>query len=235
MNIDEILKQLDIGEDQDVEFKLAEGGLPKSLWETVSAFANTESGYIVLGITQTGEKFELAGIRKPEALMKTFWDSHNNPQKLSPPICSESDVHVLSAGGRKIIIIHVPRAVRQQRPVFINGNPLTGTYKRNYEGDYRCTEAEVRQMLRDASEVPQDAKILDGFDLSDIDPETLSAYRNRFASHDSGHPFLALSDLDLLERLGGLRRDRKTGEEGLTLAGLLMFGKERSLLDALPH
>lgn len=235
MNIEETLKQIDIGEDQDVEFKLAEGGLPKSLWETVSAFANTESGYIVLGITQTGEKFELAGIRKPDVLIKTFWDSHNNPQKLSPPICSESDVRVLSIGGRKLVIIHVPRAVRQQRPVFINGNPLAGTYKRNYEGDYRCTEAEVRQMLRDASDVPQDAKILDGFDLSDIDPETLSAYRNRFASRDSGHPFLALSDLDLLERLGGLRRDRKTSEEGLTLAGLLMFGKERSLLDALPH
>jgi ATP-dependent DNA helicase RecG len=35
--------------------------------------------------------------------------------------------------------------------------------------------------------------------------------------------------------LGGLRKNRKTSEEGLTLAGLLMFGRERSLLDALPH
>lgn len=38
-----------------------------------------------------------------------------------------------------------------------------------------------------------------------------------------------------MERLGGWRRARVSGRAGLTLAGLLMFGSERSLLDALPH
>lgn len=129
----------------------------------------------------------------------------------------------------------MPRAERRQRPVYINGNPLTGTYKRNYEGDYRCNEGEVRQMLRDASEDPQDAVILDGFTVADLDIETLKSYRNRFASREPDHPFLGFDDLDLLHRLGGLTRDRVTGREGITLAGLLMFGRERSLLDALPH
>ena len=235
MTIDELLKQLDLGEDQDVEFKSAEGGLPKSLWETISAFANTEGGFIILGVTHKGEKLEITGIRKPEGMVKVFWDAHNSPEKLKPPVCKVSDVLIAAVSGNRIIVINVPRALRQQRPVFINGNPLTGTFKRNFEGDYHCTDAEVRQMLRDASDEPQDFQIIEHFDLSDLDAQSVGAYRNRFASRDPGHPFLALNDLDFLERLGGLRRDRKTGEEGLTLAGLLMFGKERSLLDALPH
>lgn len=235
MNVDQILEALNLGEDQDVEFKAAEGGLPRSLWETISAFANTDGGFVVLGVSEHDGRFVVSGVRKVEALLKAFWDTHNNVQKLSVPVCSDADVQVQTIDGHKLICIHVPRMPRQQRPVFINGNPLVGTYKRNFEGDYRCPEAEVRQMLRDAGDEPLDGLILEGFDLEDLDGETLTAYRNRFASRDPDHPFLALNEADFLERLGGLRRDRRSGAEGITLAGLLMFGRERSLLDALPH
>lgn len=235
MNIETLLQRLDLGEDQDVEFKLADGGLPRSLWETLSAFANTEGGTVVLGVAEKDGKHELAGIRSPARLMKSFWDGHNNPQKFSPAICTERDVRVVNFDGRDLLLIEVRRATRAQRPVFVNGNPLTGTYKRNFEGDYHCSEAEVRQMLRDASDEPQDGAVLEGFGLEDLDAESLKAYRNRFASHEPDHPFLSLDDRGLLERLGGWRRDRVSGRSGLTLAGLLMFGGERSLLDALPH
>ncbi len=235
MNHDQLLEALNLGEDQDIEFKSAEGGLPKSLWETVSAFANTEGGIVVLGVSEQDGRFEITGVRKVESLIKTFWDTHNNTQKLSWPVCAEADVSVHVINHHKLVSIHVPRVVRQQRPIYINGNPISGTYKRNFEGDYRCSEIEVRQMLRDASDEPLDGLILDGFDLDDLDNETLTAYRNRFASRDPDHPFLALNEADFLERLGGLRRDRRSGAEGITLAGLLMFGQERSLLDALPH
>lgn len=235
LTYDHLLDALHLGEDQDIEFKAADGGLPKSIWETVSAFANTGGGLIVLGVAEREGGFVIEGLRKPDVLRKTFWDAHNNPQKLSSPICGEEDVSLLMADEKRLLVIRVPHAHRQQRPVFINGNPLLGTYKRNYDGDYRCTEAEVRQMLRDAGDEPQDSLILDGFDLDDLDAETLTAYRNRFASRDPDHTFLALSEADFLERLGALRRDRRSGAEGITLAGLLMFGSERSLLDALPN
>jgi ATP-dependent DNA helicase RecG len=235
LTLDQLLEALNLGEDHDVEFKTADGGLPKSIWETISAFANTEGGFIVLGVAERDEGYAIEGVRKPDILRKSFWDTHNNPQKLSQPLCGEGDVATLTVDGRRLVCIHVPRATRQQRPVFINGNPLLGTYKRNYEGDYRCAETEVRQMLRDTGDEPLDSLILDGFDLEDLDSDTLAAYRNRFASRDPDHPFLSLGDADFLDRLGGLRRDRRSGAEGLTLAGLLMFGRERSLLDALPH
>lgn len=235
MTLEEVLRRLDIGEDQDIEFKLADGGLPKALWESFSAFANTEGGTIVLGVAEKGGEHEFVGLRSANRLVKTFWDAHNNPQKLSSPVCTDSDVTVHRWEGKDLLFIRVPRATRTQRPVFINGNPLTGTFKRNFEGDYRCTESEVRQMLRDASDELQDAGIVEGFRLEDLDSESLKAFRNRFGSREPDHPFLALDDKELLRQLGGWRLDRSTGREGLTLAGLLMFGTERGLLDALPR
>lgn len=235
MNIEQLLEALRLGEDQDVEFKSASGGLPKSIWESISAFANSEGGTIVLGVVERDDGYVIEGVRKPQVLLKTFWDSHNNSQKLSRPICSESDISVLAVDRHEVVCIHVPRVTRQQRPVYINANPLFGSYKRNYEGDYRCSEAEVRQMLRDAGDEPLDGQILEGFDIDGLDAESITAYRNRFASRDSDHPFLALGEREFLESLGAWRRERRSKLEGITLAGLLMFGKERSLLDALPH
>lgn len=235
MTLDELLERLEIGENQDIEFKKAEGGFPHSAWETISAFANTAGGYLVLGIREHPGHFEVRGVPNPQAQIKVFWDGHNNRQRLSTPLCSDTDVAVHDLDGRKLVIIAVPRAQRTQRPVFVGGNPYTGSYKRNYEGDYHCTEAKVRQMLRDAGDEPQDGRILEHFGLEDLDPDTLKAFRNRFASREPDHPFLSLDDLGLLTQLGGWRRERTTGYEGLTLSGLLMFGRERSLLDALPR
>lgn len=167
MDIETLLHHLDIGESQDFEFKAADGGLPKNLWETVSAFANTDGGDIVLGVRESQGGTVISGVRNSNAILKNFWDIHNNPQKLNIPVCCNSDVQVLEVEGRDIVIIRVARATRTQRPVYINNNPMIGTYKRNFEGDYRCTPEEVRQMLRDASEDPQDFQILKGFDLTE--------------------------------------------------------------------
>ncbi|MEC4819335.1 MAG: putative DNA binding domain-containing protein [Scytonema sp. PMC 1069.18] len=214
MDTETLLQHISLGEDGEIEFKSANGGLSKDVWETLSAFANTDGGYIILGVSQNKDGFEVSGIRNPSVLLKTFWDSHNNEQKLSTPICSNSHIFASEIDGQKVIIIKVPRSVRTQRPVYINNNPLTGTYKRNHEGDYRCTKEEVQQMLRDASSEPQDFQILDRFDLSDLDSDTLKSFRQRFSSREPDHPWLALDDKELLVKLGGWRRDRDTKKEG---------------------
>ena len=90
-------------------------------------------------------------------------------------------------------------------------------------------------MFSDASEEAVDLQILEGFSWDDLDKESFRKYRNRFASHKPNHPWLSESDEVLLHRIKGWRMDRKTGKDGLTLAGLLMFGTAESIQDALPN
>ena len=235
MTIEKLYEILQIGESQEIEFKSAKGGLPKSLWSSLSAFANTAGGYIVLGVDEKDGTFLLGGVKNPNAMLKQFWDTHNNSEKLNIPICREDDVSVLTVEGHNIIVIYTHVATKRELPIYINGNPYKGTYKRSYEGDYKCSKDEVNQMLRDASLDAQDFEIIEDFGLDDIDMETLTSYKNRFRNNHSDHPYLALNDKELLTQIGAYRKNRRTKVEGLTLAGLIVFGKERSILDAFPY
>ncbi|SCJ48570.1 Uncharacterised protein [uncultured Eubacterium sp.] len=68
----------------------------------------------------------------------------------------DEDVTSFEKDGLIGIAIKVPRADRNQKPIYINNNILSGTYRRNHEGDYHCTESEIKNMLRDQSDVSQD-------------------------------------------------------------------------------
>jgi hypothetical protein len=66
-------------------------------------------------------------------------------------------------------VIQVPRASRRQRPVYVGQNPLDGTYRRNYEGDYKCRPDEVGRMLADQAEESLDYRIVERFGVNDLD------------------------------------------------------------------
>ncbi len=90
-------------------------------------------------------------------------------------------------------------------------------------------------MLAEQVEDERDNRILPGFGLDDIDIDSLLAYRQMLRAEKPGHVWLEADDAGLLKQLKGWRRDRQTGEEGLTVAGLLMFGKWEAIQDAAPH
>lgn len=126
--------------------------LPHSIWETYSAFANTYGGVILLGVEEYRDKsLHTIDLPDPEWLVEEFWALVNDPKKASVNILSEDDVSIETVNGDRIVVIRVPRATRRQRPVYIDGDPYGGSYRRGGEGDYRCTKEEVRAMLRDAA------------------------------------------------------------------------------------
>jgi ATP-dependent DNA helicase RecG len=230
--LDRILAAARVGENDDWEFKSAKGGFPTSLWETYSAMANSAGGSIVLGATERGAVAVLDGVPREqlEKLKKTFWDQQNNRQVITRALVASGDVQDLQVDSGWVLAIRVRQATRQERPVYKGQNPMDGTFKRRHEGDYRCSPEEVRRMLADADNIPADARILDGFGLDDLDEPSLSAFRNLWLAAKPGHPWLALPGTGQLEKLGCWRYDRDAGESGLTLAGLLMFGKHQAII-----
>jgi len=225
----------DYKENNRIEAKKAMGGLPKSVWETYSAFANTLGGIILLGVEELEDKtLRTVNLPDPEEMKKDFWNIINNPQKVSVNILSDKNLEIKEVNGNKIIAITVPRAQRYDKPIYIDGNPMTGTYRRNGEGDYKCTKEEVQAMMRDASVKTQDMKVLDNMDMDVFDYDSIRRYRTRMQNFRPGHVWEELEDTEFLYRLGAVGR----GEDGKThptVAGLLMFGFEFEIIKEFPH
>ena len=140
-------------EDNRIEAKQARGGLPKSLWETYSAFANTLGGVILLGVAEAQDKSLFAvPLPDPQALIDEFWQLINDPSVVSSNILQPEDVQILRCEGVDIVAIFVPRAQRKHRPVYIGQDPYTGTYYRRGEGDWHSPRHEVEAMLRDQND-----------------------------------------------------------------------------------
>ena len=225
-----------IVENDEIECKEASRGLPKDLWETYSAFANTSGGTILLGIKETKSIFNVTGVENPDNIIKDLWDNLNNPKKVSSNILNNSLITIREIDNKKIILINVPKAERKERPVYIGENPFNeskhaGTYRRNYSGDYKCSNEEIKRMIADQLDESQDSIILEGFSMEDLNKDTINSFRNRLRAVKPNHPWVSLDDKSFLYKLGAYDKDRKTKKEGITAAGLLMFGEERSITD----
>ncbi len=221
--LDKLVERLQSQETLDLEFKSAQGGIGKAAWDTVSAFANTSGGWLILGVNDDGE---IAGVPKAAIRLKEFFDLVHNSQKISHPVCGPDDASVEVLGTKELLVIRVPAAARRNQPVYINGNPYTGTYVRRGESDYRCAKPEVDRMMREASDVAADSTVLPSHGTEDLDTGTLANYRRRYQTQNPDSPLLTLDDGEFLRAIGAWRRNREQDTQGLTVAGLLLLGRE---------
>lgn len=230
MNEKTIKEALLKGERVTLECKKAKSEVPKELWNTYSAFANTIGGLILLGIeehrkeTDPAKRFEIIGVDNHQKILTDFWNTINS-DKVNENILVEKDVEVVDLDGKKIICIYVPMADFRMKPIYLNGNVYKGTYRRNHEGDYHCTERQVRAMIRDSFEDGNDGILIEHYNMDDIDLDTLHRYRTLFRVWNNDHVWNEVDDKTFLRNLGGYIVNREEGKEGLSMAGLMMFGK----------
>lgn len=193
-------------------------------------------GIILLGVIEKEDgSFATTGLKDVEKLKKDFWNSINNSKKVSINLLTDDNVEVYEIDEDVVMVIQVPRATREEKPVYINDNLFGGTFRRNGEGDYHCTPSEIRAMLRDQTEETSDMKILDDMEISDLNMDTVHAYRSRHAALRPNHVWEKLTDEDYLEQIGAAKRSRDDKKMHPTGAGLLMFGEEYKILYEYPE
>ena len=228
-------------ETDEIEVKLSagrdgRGELPKDFWPTYSAFANGAGGYVVLGVKEKDGEFSLdRGIIDPEKVCAQIFDQVCNPQKVSANLLVNADVEIVDLSGKNVVIVRVPPASRRHKPVYIDGNPMKGTFRRVHEGDRLCDAETVKRMLAEQVEDSRDDRVLKGFGRGDLNAESVEVYRRMLRDASPLHPFLDLPLPEFLTSIRAWRLDRETGIEGLTVAGLLMFGTSESIRDEFPN
>ena len=215
-----------------LEFKSCRNKLSKDFWPTYSAFGNTFGGTVIIGVDD--ETRTLIGVNDPDKIIKELWDLVNDGKKVNVNLLSTDDVRVMNFDGKQIIKIHIPRAERRKRPVFINGSMENGTYKRNGESDYHCSIDELQQMLRDASEISHDSEVIDRMSIDDLDIRSLTSFRERMASRNPSHPWNDKSNEEFLRLIGACSKGQDDHTHP-TLAGLLMFGFDYSIMSVVPN
>ena len=229
-------KQFILVENHERECKLATGGLPESIWETYSSFANTNGGTILLGIREHRDSFTVEGLTDKQIVkyQKDFWSTLNDRNKVSKNILLNHHVRPVAVGEKKILRIDVPAADRHDKPVYIGTDPMKGTYKRDYEGDFLCTEEAVRAMFSDQRDVSGDVEVLDEFGLDVLNQDTIKGYRIIFEQLHSGHPWNALENDEFLMKLRAAAKN-KNGTLSPTIAALLFFGEAYHITEVFPN
>ena len=116
MTKEELIDRINDIEWEDFEAKEATSELPKNIWETVSAFANTSGGWIVLGIKQNGKKFEISGVDNAEKLEQDFQGTLRS-QKFNEAVDAKSMLYHID--GHRVFwmdLVEIPgRSVREAR------------------------------------------------------------------------------------------------------------------------
>lgn len=142
--LDTLLTQLArFGTDhQDVEAKRARRALPESTWTTLSAFANTGGGVLLLGVDEK-EGFAVTGVEAPAQIIS---DLQALASHMEPPL--RLSIHPVEHPKGIVVAARVPPVPRVERPCHLRTRgPHGGSFVRIGDGDYALTDAEVSELL----------------------------------------------------------------------------------------
>ncbi len=210
-----------------VEYKEAKEDLPQSIWKTISAFANTKGGTIVLGIKQERQKIIRQGVRNPQKLVDDFVSTISQKFNFCPVVRPD----ITDEKGKPFIIIEVEEALRYEKPIYIkDAGPLKGGYKRVGSVDQRLSDQDLQRFFQERFSSP-DAQVLRGGGFSDIDKKSVAAFREIRKSEKQDAIEIRLKDNELLKAYNLLSKDGKH----LTSAGALLFAKTDSVERFFPH
>jgi len=228
MTIEEIKNLISTGEKIDVEFKKSRDKLNKDLYESVCSFNNRDGGHIFLGIEDQTKNVLGVNANKIDKMLKEFTTSINNPNKINPPIYLTPEIYHIDK--KSIIYIRVPEGMQVRR---LNGR----IYDRTYEGDIDITDnAElVYKMYARKQSTYFVNKVYPNLSLEFLDFELIKRAKKMAMSRVDNHPWADMSEEEILRSSGLILTDPDTGKEGITIAAILLFGKDSTIMSVLPQ
>lgn len=225
---EELKKKISTGEKIDVEFKRAEKALNKDIYETVCSFNNRNGGDLLLGIEDKTK--EIVGVDPDsiDKMLKDFTTAINNPQKINPPLYLTPEIHEID--GKKIIHIHIPEGTQVRR---LNGR----IWDRTYEGDIDITDnAELVYKLYARKQSTYFVnKVYPKLGLEFLDFDVIRRAKKMAMSRMENHSWSDMNEEEILRSSGLILTEPDTGKEGITLAAILLFGKDSTIMSVLPQ
>lgn len=227
MTIEEIKKLIATGEKIDVELKESRNALNKDIYDTVASFNNRTGGHIILGVN---DKREIVGVNpaKVDKMIKDFTTAINNPKKIYPPLYLTPEHMVVD--GKDIIHIQVPEGYQVCR----HGSKI---FDRSYEGDVNITDSSelVYKMYARKQGSYFVNKVFPNLTLDCLDSSIIARVRKRASIRNQNHSWKDMTDEELLRSANLILIDPQTGRDGLTLAAILLFGKDNAIMSVLPQ
>ena len=227
MMIDEIKRLIKNGEKIDVEFKESRHSLTKDVFDTVCSFNNRNGGHIILGIN---DKRDVVGVSKDKVdkVIKEFTTAINNPQKIYPPLYLLPEIFEIN--GKQIIYIRVPEGFQVCRH---NGK----IWDRSYEGDINITDnAELVYKLYARKQGSYFVnKVYPNLDVDFLDFSVIERVKKMAVERNKNHIWGNMNNEDVLRSANLILTDSETNREGITLAAILLFGKDNSIMSVLPQ
>ncbi len=229
MEREELIKRLKGYEWTDIEFKEARRDVSQSAYETVSAFSNTEGGWLVFGVRDGAGGFEIVGVLEVDKVQNDFLGVLRSGQKLNRVVAAKE--RLIEDDGRVLLVFRIPEARRQDKPIYLDGD-IRRSFIRRGARDERCTPAEIERLLRDAADERHDGETVDLDPARCFDDESLRWYRKLFEERNPDHDD-SLSHLEFLQHWGLVV---ETGKRPLpTRAAVLLFGADPALRQILPR
>ncbi len=226
MNKEKLVSLIQLGEGLEVEFKTSHTELSRDAFETIVAFLNKIGGHLILGIKDNGE---LEGVRNDriEHIVNHIITSANNPDKLNPTYYLSPEV--VDYDVEKIIYIRVP----QSSQVHSTAGKI---FVRNHEGDMNITRQpdQLTQLYQTKQNSFNENDLYPSLKITDFRADLFDRVRFLSRSQKPDHPWLGMSNEELLRSAGLYMKDFKTGNEGYTLAAALIFGKDEVIHNILP-
>lgn len=222
----ECLELIKNGESITVEFKKSTNEITKDVYDTVCSFSNRDGGHIFLGIKDNGIIIGVA----PEAvdqMKKDFVTAVNNSNKIYPPMYLTPEE--IEIEGRIVLHIYVPAGTQVCRH---NGK----IFDRSHEADLDITNnSDAVYRLYAKKQDSYYVNKITGFGLSDLRIDLIDRARKMSRIRNMNHPWLTMGDEELLRSAGLILKDDEKHREGITLAAILLFGEDITIMSALPQ